>query len=215
MASFARAAAPPSATSQEHQQKTKQLTDPTERSSPTPAVVPTQTLPTTAPPSTSTNGTVDMTMFAGMSTAQSTPTPRPAATTHTKVVDVPTTPVQPAQPAQPASPTPTPTPATPVSPKKIPPAAPPAPVEVCSTIKELANEVISSYETQARDLAAEASYLSEEERSMQAELEKEEISSRMLQQKVEETEVEQAAFADAEDFESADALSTEVWLVCV
>jgi hypothetical protein len=81
---------------------------------------------------------------------------------------------------------------------------------VCATIKDLATEVISTYEVQARELAAEYSYLCEEERGAKVDVEREEINGRMLQKKVEETEAEQARLAEAEDFESADALSTEV-----
>ncbi|CAE7813699.1 unnamed protein product, partial [Symbiodinium microadriaticum] len=150
----------------------------------------------------------DASMFVGMSTAP---------TVHVSAPHVAVSPAEPAPPSQSPPPTtqkatdtPSSPPAPVISPKNANPSTHPAPVEVCSTIKDLANEVISSYETQARDLAAEYAYLFEEERSMNAELEKEEINGRMLQQKVEETEMEQAKLAEAEDFESADALSAEV-----
>lgn len=167
-------------------------------------------------------------MFEGMSTsAPSTPTPvvqaKPTPPSQSQtlpkspvVAPAAASPVAPKSQPQTQTPAQTPTQApvkaTP-TPVKVAPAKPPAPVEVCATIKDLASDVISQYELQARDLAAEYSYLGEEIRSMKVELEKEEIGGRMLQQRVEETEVEQAKLAEAEDFESADALSTEVTLL--
>jgi hypothetical protein len=147
-------------------------------------------------------------MFEGMATAAPvTPTPvapnPPVQAPPPKAAPAPVT----APPVASQPPPQSPVKATPV---KVAPAKPPAPVEVCATIKELASDVIAQYEVQARDLAAEYSFLGEEARSMKLELEKEEISGRMLQQRVEDTEAQQAKLAEAEDFESADALSTEV-----
>ena len=82
--------------------------------------------------------------------------------------------------------------------------------EVCDHIKILAAEVVGSFEKSASEQSKLQIQLIDKIQSLKLSLDREEINGRRLQKLVEETEAEQARFAETEDFESADALSIKV-----
>lgn len=72
---------------------------------------------------------------------------------------------------------------------------------------------MTSFENTAREQSMEQARLMDEGQRLRLELEKEEVAGRLLRQRADEVEEEQGRLAEAEDFESADALSVKLELL--